>query len=410
MSVATEFEQAVVLCGGLGSRLGSLTATTPKPLLPVAGKPFLERLLFEIKRHGIGRILLLAAHRSADIRDFAREASTRLKVDIDVAVEPDSAGTGGALWHAKDRLEQRFFLFNGDSWFDFNLLDLPQRGTAANLITIALRRTVDASRYGVAECEGANVRQFGTAASHSGPALVNAGVYAVHKPIVEYLRPNCSLERDVLEPLARRGYVGGGVYDGFFIDIGTPGDYERAQTDIPARQERGAVFLDRDGVINEDYGHVGSIERFDWRPGIKTAIKSINDSGRFVFVVSNQGGVAHGLYTEENVRRINDHIRLGLAEIGAHIDDFRHCPFHPKASIPSYARASEWRKPAPGMLLDLMKHWPVDSARSIMVGDRESDVEAAERACLRGYLLRPGERLADILTRVFTDLRVEVAE
>ena len=135
--------QAVILCGGLGSRLGALAAKTPKPLLPVGGAPFLDVLLFELGRHGIKRVLLLAGHAAERVLDYA--ASTALKsrfdLEIDVSVEPQRAGTGGALWHARDRLDDQFLLLNGDSWFDVNLLDFARRATRETSATggIAVR-------------------------------------------------------------------------------------------------------------------------------------------------------------------------------------------------------------------------------------------------------------------------------
>ena len=121
--------QAVILCGGFGSRLGALAAKTPKPLLPVGGAPFLDVLLFELGRHGIKRVLLLAGFAANHILDYAASTSlkSRFDLEIDVSVEPQRAGTGGALWHARDRLDDQFLLLNGDSWFDINLLDFACR-------------------------------------------------------------------------------------------------------------------------------------------------------------------------------------------------------------------------------------------------------------------------------------------
>jgi len=145
--------QAVILCGGLGSRLGALAANTPKPLLPVDGIPFLDVLLFELARHGLKRVLLLAGFAAQRIIDYA--ASTPLKaqfdLEIEVSIEPQRAGTGGAVWHARDRLDDRFFLLNGDSWFDINLLELASRVISEPSATgaIAVKLLADASRYGV---------------------------------------------------------------------------------------------------------------------------------------------------------------------------------------------------------------------------------------------------------------------
>lgn len=373
--------QAVVLCGGLGSRLGALTASVPKPLLPVGDRPFLERLLFEVRRHGVTRVLLLAAFQSAAVETFARDTSKALGLAIDVAVEPERAGTGGALWHARAALDERFFLFNGDSWFDINLLDLALVAARRECpLTLALRMVPDVGRYGAVELVDGRVRPL---ASGTGPGLVNAGVYVVDRGIVDLLQPKGSFEDLALQSLPARGQVAGVQYDGFFIDIGVPDDFERAQTEIPARQRRRALFLDRDGVLNEDLGHVGEVERFVWRNGARQAVKMANDAGCLVFVVTNQAGVAKGYYPEEAVGIVHTHVQDELAASGAHIDDFRYCPFHEAATVAAYRKASDWRKPEPGMILDLLRHWPVDVAGSLMIGDQDSDVHAGRAAGLQ---------------------------
>ena len=392
-------EQAVILCGGLGSRLGALTTQTPKPLLPVAGQPFLEILIAEIARQGISRILLLAAFASEQVRAFAAAlpASLGLDITVDIAVEPERAGTGGAIWHARDRLDETFFLFNGDSWFDLPLADLAAAlpDDSSLVGALSLRRLPEAGRYGVVTLKGDRIDQFAAAAPRAGePALVNAGVYLFRRALVDVLSAPCSLEQDVLPRLADAGRLIGHVAEGYFLDIGIPADYARAQTEIPARRRRPALFLDRDGVVNIDHGHVGSIDRFDWIEGAPEAIRLANRLGFYVFVVTNQAGIGRGLYSEADYFGLRRHIRDGLAVVGAHIDDERFCPFHPEATIEAYRQASDWRKPEPGMLLDLMTHWPVDRARSLMVGDRESDLAAAAAAGIPGFLFKGGDLAA----------------
>src|SRR5215204_5551655 len=122
-------DQAVILCGGLGTRLGALTADTPKPLLPLGDAAFLDTLLFELGRHGFRRILLLAGFKAELAAEYAATSSLRARfgLDIHIAVEPAPAGTGGALWQARDRLDAAFLMLNGDSWFDINLRDLVAR-------------------------------------------------------------------------------------------------------------------------------------------------------------------------------------------------------------------------------------------------------------------------------------------
>src|SRR4051812_9510055 len=112
-------EQCAILCGGLGTRLGELTRATPKPLLPIADRPFLDILIGELGRQGFREVLLLAGAGADQIRQYAANSpvAARFGMGVDVAVDPAPAGTGGALWHARDLLAPSFYLLNGDSWF-----------------------------------------------------------------------------------------------------------------------------------------------------------------------------------------------------------------------------------------------------------------------------------------------------
>lgn len=149
---------------------------------------------------------------------------------------------------------------------------------------------------------------------------------------------------------------------------------------------RPAVFFDRDGVLNQDDGYVSDPNKIQWVEGAKQAVKAVNDAGYFAFVVTNQSGIARGLYEERHVRNLHEWMSHQLALVGAHIDAFEFCPHHPDAQVAQYRVLCSCRKPQPGMINALLERYPVSMSDSFMIGDKQSDLDAAKAAGLAAYL------------------------
>ena len=226
--------QAVFLVGGLGTRLGPLTRATPKPLVEVAGRPFLDWLVDEVVRQGVSEVVLLCGYRAAQVEAAMARLAAR-GVGLVCSVEPEALGTAGALRHARDLLDDTFLLLNGDSLFRIDLADLSRPAPGSDpLARLALRQEPDASRYGGVRLDGERVTGFAEKAAEPAPGLINGGVYWVRRTAVEALAPGpASLERDVFPALAEAGRLQGRVYDAPFIDIGVPDALALAQTFVP---------------------------------------------------------------------------------------------------------------------------------------------------------------------------------
>jgi D-glycero-D-manno-heptose 1,7-bisphosphate phosphatase len=152
---------------------------------------------------------------------------------------------------------------------------------------------------------------------------------------------------------------------------------------------RPAAFLDRDGVINVDRGYTYRVKDLVFTPTAIEGVKALNDADYRVFVVTNQSGVARGYYTVGDVERFHAAMQERLHAGGAHVDCFYYCPFHPDGTVALYAIEHDDRKPSPGMLLRAIREWPTDVAASVMIGDKQSDLEVAARVRVTGLLVEP---------------------
>jgi len=349
-------------------------------------------------RFGVTEFLLLTGYLSTEVEKTAQDILGALprEARITISEEPVRAGTGGAIYYARDRLDQRFLLCNGGSLLDCNLANLlAKAATDPETVTgrMLLRQLDDASRFGVARLDGDRITGFKARPPDGTGGIINAGIYVFRRSLVDFLSPQCSMEADILPQLAAAGALRGTLGDGYFRDIGTPEDFARAQAEIPRQLRRRAVFFDRDGVLNIDHGYVGTRERFEWMPGALEAIRYVTDARWHVFVVTNQSGVARGHYDEAAVRQLLEWMADEARRAGGTIDDVRYCPFHESAVVDGYQRSSNWRKPEPGMLLDLIRTWELDPKRCVMIGDQATDMAAAAAAGVPGHLFSGGNLL-----------------
>lgn len=371
---------AVVLVGGQGSRLRAVVDDRPKPLAEVHGRPFLAYLLDRIEAAGIREVVLACGYRAAQVEACfgARYRGLRLRY----AVESEPLGTGGALRHALPLVRTpRLLVLNGDSICTADLAAFARDTVAEDCALVAVE-VEDAREYGRLELDAeARVRRFVEKDGQGGAAWINAGIYSFNRARLAALpgRTPLSLEQEVLPAQADlRAWRSGAE----LLDIGTPERYAQAAAFL-AGDCRGLLLLDRDGTLIEERHYLADPAGVKLLPGVGSALRRLRLAGYRLALATNQSGIGRGYFGAETLAAIHARMAALLLQEGVALDAILHCPHHPEEGC-------SCRKPRPGMLLQACSELGVAAAQSIVVGDKDCDVELARAGGAAAVLVRTG--------------------
>jgi D-glycero-D-manno-heptose 1,7-bisphosphate phosphatase len=386
--------QAVILAGGKGTRLGAITRTVPKPMLPIAGdKPFLDYLLEMIERRGYRDIILLGGY-LGEVLEAAYDGRRIGDAKIRVLLEKVALGTAGALTVARGALDPRFLMMNGDAFFDINLRALEQASRQSGaMATLALRSVPDAARYGrVIEEQGKVVAFLEKDPNRPGPGVINGGIYVLKREILDLVfNLPCSLEQDVFPVLVEQGEIRGLKFDGYFLDIGLPETLEQGRRELPSVRLRPAAILHRDSLINFAEGDSFRPEAFQWTRGAVEAIRKLNDRGYYVFVMSNLSGGVQKTPAAGDACGLNAAMRERLAAEGAHVDRYYGGAGFAAGAAPGHAIDAAGEKGVSNLFLEAISEWPIVGERSFYIGVSRDDIDAARSAGISGHVFDRGD-------------------
>lgn len=403
--------KVVIMAGGRGTRISELFPDIPKPLIPIAGVPVLEREIISLRDQGFDDLILTVSHMGSKIKNYFGDGS-KWNVHIEYFVEDVPLGNAGALFKLRDKFaDDDFLLLNADAIFevDFNRMIHFHKEKNA-LVTLFTHPNSHPYDSGLIIANDKLVVEQWLAKEDERPEWyknrVNAGLHVINAKALDMVDIDVGLigtevdgkvvkvdlDRQVLKPLCGKGVMY--CYDSseYVKDMGTPDRYRMAEKDYKAgivnnknlSKKQKAVFLDRDGTINVYKGFLRNIEDFELIDGVADAIKEINNSGYLCIVVTNQPVIARGEVTYEQLDMIHKKMETLLGLQGAYIDGLYYCPHHPhkgyKGEIPELKFDCDCRKPKPGMLLKAAKDYNIDLSRSFMVGDGENDVMAGMAA------------------------------
>jgi D,D-heptose 1,7-bisphosphate phosphatase len=402
--------QAVILAGGRGDRLRDQLNGLPKPMANVGGKPLLERQIDLLRSQGFCEAVLLLGYNPHSITDYFGDGR-RFGVRIDYVIEQAPLGSAGAVLAAVDRLEDRFLVVYGDTVFNVDLMRFGHMHCVSKADASLLVHPNDHphdSDLVEADASG-KILGFHPYPHQPGrdyPNLVSAALYMIERRALESwttLRPPVDFGRDLFPMMTKAGQHLFAYRSREYIkDAGTPERLEQVENDLssgrvasssfstPAR----AVFLDRDGTINEEVNRVTEPSQFRLIPGVGNAIRKLNRAGYAVVVVTNQPVLARGDCSETTFAEITNRMETQLGQAGAYLDAIYYCPHHPHKGFPGERPELKFecscRKPATGLIDAACRDLNLDPGASWLIGDSEIDMKTALRAGIRSILVETG--------------------
>ena len=400
----------VITAGGLGLRLSSIIGDLPKVLVPVGGKPVLEHQLDLAAASGIEDVTIFAGHRADKIHEFVGDGS-RFGLRVRVLTEDEPLGNAGAVLQSLDLLPEHFLVAYGDLMLavDFRRIAKLHFEREADL-TILVHPNDHPHDSDLVEIDADEwVTAIHTCPHPPGRCfdnLVNGALYVVRR---EALRPWSAFsgKQDFTKGimtglLANGGRVLAYRSSEYLKDIGTPSRLQTAEADWQAGRialrnsgkGQPAIFLDRDGTLCVEKGHLRTPEDLEIFPGVGSTLRALRHAGFRLVVLTNQPVIARGEATEQDVAAVHRKLAWEIGKQGAYLDAIYLCPHHPDRGFPGerveLKTNCQCRKPGTKMVEQAVHDLGIDAANSWMIGDRSGDIEMARRAGLRSVLVRTG--------------------
>ena len=385
-------KQAVILAGGRGTRLGTLTDNLPKPMIPINRKPFLEYLIDLLKENGIEEVVLLLGYLPEKINKYFGNGS-KYGINIKYSIGDVSFETGKRIKNAEGLLDGNFLLMYCDNYWPLNLRKLVEYHDNHNVLTTVTIYT-NKDNFTKSNMKVDNqgyVILYDKSRKGKNLSGVDIGFFIINKKVLELMSDtNFSFEKEILPKLIKEKQIAGYLTDHKYYSIGK---IERLPATEQFLKSKKVILLDRDGVINKkppkaDY--VKNWNEFKFLPGAIEAFKILTQNGYEIYIISNQAGIARGMMTDNDLEEIHRNMVNEIEKKGGKVSDIYYCPH-------GWDEGCECRKPKPGMFFQAAREHYLDLTKIIFIGDDERDVEAGEAAGVKTILVAPNKSFLGIV-------------
>ncbi len=378
-------DQAVILCGGRGTRLRPHTDALPKPMISCNGKPFVEYLIKQLTNLGVNRFVLLTGYLHESIESYFGDGQ-RLGVKISYSYGPEEWGTAKRLFQARQYFDDRFLILYSDNIVPFPLSDVMCEHIKNDLaLTVMLSSKMPGNiRVGSA----GRIESYDQSRSDSTHNHVEIGYMVAERDrlLERFYEPIDSFS-DVLSVLATENELGGWLQEDSYHSISDPTRWRLAESYLKPKK---IILLDRDGVLNRKAPrgtYVSSWSEFSWLQPTRMALRQLADQGFKFIVITNQAGLARGMLELGAVDEIHENmVSILREEDGVDIIDIYMCPHH-------WDEGCKCRKPRPGMLYQAASDHLLRLDQTIYVGDDLRDRQAANAACCPCLLIGPNSEI-----------------
>lgn len=363
--------QAVIFVGGEGSRLKNLNLKIPKPLIKINNKPILKIIINNLERYHFNEFFIMCVEKNLK---YYKKFFQKYKFDskIHLISEKVPTGTLGAVKKIIEKCNNFFLICNGDTLHNFDLAEFKRKINLDKHCSLL-----------VTHKENLN-KKFNQNLLFQKSEFVSSGVCILNKKKINKILNKTRLKNfeDLIlyNDLKRNSIDIQKQNNKYFYDIGTLDRYKRKEFFFNKLIKKKTVILDRDGIINYDYGYVNKIKDFKFTKFIFKLISFLNKNNFYVFVITNQSGIGRGYYSEKTLKKLHEHMNFELFKKNCNIDKIFYSPYFKSSKEEKYRFGSQFRKPNIGFFKVLKKEWNVDEKNTLFIGDTNTDKIFAENS------------------------------